>query len=342
MCHLPGLVVLVFIAGAALPTQAMDYEVGDLVVAVRDVDLRVKRGGRVVVTDSVFPGVTMRVKSTSGRWLWVSNGVPGWINKRDVIPLEQAIDFFTEKIEQSPSVAKWRYARAVAWTNKGELDIAIADYTDLIKLRPSPPFFHVRGICYLTKGDYDKAVQDFNEAIRLDPQSGRYYNSRAEAWYEKGEYDRSISDVNEAIRLEPNLASAYKNRGRAYQAQGDIGLAIEDYKKSMQLDPNYEVAHTHFAWLLATSREQRHRDGAMAVKFAERACQLTNWEDPSCMSALAAAHAEEGNFDEALRWERKAQDLYTPKQKEKWAFLEELYESGQPYRQAGTDVERRN
>lgn len=320
-------------ATAAIAEEAAEFGVGDLVVAVSDVDLRVKRQGRIEVTDRVFPGVTMRVKIVNGRWLWVSNGIPGWINKRDVISLDGAIEYFTQKIDEYPKIAKWRYARAVAWTNKGELDIAIADYNELIRLRQSPAFYHVRGICHHSKGDYEKAVNDFNEAIRIDPTSARYYNSRAETRFEQEQYDKAISDAEQAIRLEPHLASAYTNRGRAHEAKGDIGLAVTDYQKAMDIDPNYELAYTHYAWLLATASDARHRDGEHAVKLAERACKLTNWEDPYCLGTLGAAYAELGNFDEAVKWEEKAQELYPPAMKEKWAFLLDLYKEGKPYRQ---------
>jgi tetratricopeptide (TPR) repeat protein len=331
---LPILLLVVVGGMTAKAEESADFVVGDLVVAVGDVDLRVKKDGRVQVTDRVFPGVTMRVKLVSGRWLWVSNGIPGWINKRDVISLDRAIDFFTHKIDENPRISKWRYARAVAWTNKGELDIAIADYTELIRLRQSPPFYHVRGICHHSKGDYDKAVSDFNEAIRLDPTSARYYNSRAETRIEQRDLDRAISDCEQAIRLEPHLASAFTNRGRAYSAKGDIGLAIGDFEKAMSLDPNYELAYTHFAWLLATADEARHRDGERAVKFAERACELTNWEDPYCLGTLGAAYAEVGDFDAALKWETKAQELYPAPIRQKWAFLIDLYKDRKPFRQS--------
>ena len=318
-----------------LPVAAWgnEFKVGDLVVAVEDVDLKVRRDNRIEITDRVFPGVTMRVRAVNGRWLWVSNGMPGWIKYTNVIPLEKSIDYFTAKIDTFPSEARWRYARAVAWTNKGEWDIAIADYTELIKLKRLPAFYHVRGICYHAKKEYDKAISDFNEAIRIDPRSARYHNSRSEAWFEKGNYDRAIVDCDEAIRLEPNLASAYTNRGRAYEKRGDAALAAADYKKSLTLDPNFDLAYTHSAWLMATCKEESLRDGELAVKYAEKACKLTNWEDPHAMGTLAAAYAETGQFDEAVKWEEKAQAMYSPEMKEKWAFLLELYKSGKPYRQ---------
>ncbi|MCA9271130.1 MAG: tetratricopeptide repeat protein, partial [Planctomycetales bacterium] len=227
---------------------------------------------------------------------------------------------------------KWRYARAVTWTNKGELDIAIADYDELIRLRESPAFYHVRGICYHVKGDYDRAIEDFNQAIRIDPGAARYYNSRSQSWYEKGEYLRAQGDGDNAIRLKPSLASAYANRGRALEAQEKFDDAARDYAKSIDADPNYALAYIYYAWLMATSDDEALRDSEKAVKYAERACKLTGWEDANALGTLAAACADAGDFEAAQRWETKAQGLYPAAAKERWAFLLELYQQGKPYR----------
>lgn len=328
-----NLFFLLLVAAVAPVASAKDYDLGDVVVVINDVDLKVRRNGRVHRTDKVFPGVAVRVGAINGRWLWVSNGVPGWIKNSDVIPLDNAIDHFTDRIDRSPADPRWRYARAVTWMNKGEWDIAIADYSELIRLRRSAPFYHVRGICYYAKGSHDRAIDDFNEAIRINPRSARYYNSRSEAWYEKQEYDKALKDSRKAIQLEPNLASAYTNRGKAYNKQGDTDLAVEDFKKSLKLDPNFDLAYTHYAWLLATSDQLQIRDGELAVKYATKACRLTNWEEPHALGTLAAAHAEAGNFEAAVKWEEKAQQLYSPEMKAKWAFLLELYRADKPYRQ---------
>ena len=87
------------------------------------------------------------------------------------------------------------------------------------------------------------------------------------------------------------------------------------------------------AWLMATCTEASLRDGDLAVKYAEKACALTNWEDPHAIGTLAAACAEAGKFEDAVKWEEKAHALYSPELKQKWAFLLELYKSGKPYRQ---------
>src|SRR5439155_6778035 len=77
-----------------------------------------------------------RVEHTNGEWLWLQDeksGVCGWVQARYVIPYEQAIDHFTNKIRANPSSSNY-LSRGIVWDEKGEYDIAIADYNEAIRL----------------------------------------------------------------------------------------------------------------------------------------------------------------------------------------------------------------
>jgi hypothetical protein len=54
------------------------------------------------------------------------------------------------------------------------------------------------------------------------------------------------------------------------------------------------------AWLLATYPDFNGRDGAEAVRLAERACALSSRRIPALVATLAAAYAETGDFPRAL------------------------------------------
>jgi Flp pilus assembly protein TadD len=75
-----------------------------------------------------------------------------------------------------------------------------------------------RGAAHLNKGDIDQAIADYTEAIRLDPYDAEAYNGRGFAYGSKGEYDRAIADYTEAIRLNPNYANKgeYARPGMCY------------------------------------------------------------------------------------------------------------------------------
>ena len=54
------------------------------------------------------------------------------------------------------------------------------------------------------------------------------------------------------------------------------------------------------AWLLATYPDSELRDGAEAVRLAERACALTDRRVPALLATLAAAYAETGDFSRGI------------------------------------------
>ena len=72
-------------------------------------------------------------------------------------------------------------------------------------------------------------------------------------------------------------------------------------------------ALNNLAWELATSPDAGDRDGALAVKLAERACELTHYQTAIFVGTLAAAYAEAGRFDEAVATAQKACALASEK-----------------------------
>jgi cytochrome c-type biogenesis protein CcmH/NrfG len=65
--------------------------------------------------------------------------------------------------------------------------------------------------------------------------------------------------------------------------------------------------------------------------LAEKACELTGDTDSKSLYLLAAAHAEKGNFDNAVAWQLKALDLAPANDKDHMRVCLELYEAGKPY-----------
>jgi serine/threonine-protein kinase len=105
-------------------------------------------------------------------------------------------------------------------------------------------------------------------------------------------------------------------------------------RAAIQLDPKLPNSYRHLAWLQATCPEAAYRDGDEAVAHATRALELTDWKQCEWLDVLAAAHAEVGNFDEAIRWQQKCLDQWPNEMKSELRSRLELYEGGQPFRTA--------
>jgi tetratricopeptide (TPR) repeat protein len=133
--------------------------------------------------------------------------------------------------------------RGVAYKAKGDLDHAIADYTEAIRRDPNyAAAYNSRGIAYKAKGDVDRAITDYDQAIRLNPGSAPAFNNRGYAYFAKSSYDRAVTDFDEAVKLDPQYALAYNNRGYAHFMQKNYDRAITDYDQAIRLDPLPAVA----------------------------------------------------------------------------------------------------
>jgi tetratricopeptide (TPR) repeat protein len=162
------------------------------------------------------------------------------------IPWDQQITNCTDAIRSGKytgaDIARAFFNRGTAYhRGPGDLDRAIADYDEAIRLAPSKAVsYNNRAIAYRAKGELDRAIADYDQAILLDPKHASAYQNRAVIHVERGEFDRAIADYDEAIRLNPKYALAYNNRGHAYQAKGDVARAIADYDEAIGIAPKNE------------------------------------------------------------------------------------------------------
>jgi tetratricopeptide (TPR) repeat protein len=248
---------------------------------------------------------------------------------------DKAIACFDAHIRRNPKSASAYYNRGVAYAFKKNYAKAVSDFTETIRLNPLDVDAYVnRGTAYSFQGDYDKAFEDYDQAINLDPLNADNYYRRGLAHARRKDCEKAILDHDQAIALDPKHVPAYFDRGLCYAWRKRYGEALADLNEANRLDPSNADISGVLAWILATCPTARFRDGKRAVEYAKKACKLSGWKDPSCLEALAAAHAECGDFEAAVRWQTKVIDLRSD---EKAALARaqrglKLYEQGKPYR----------
>jgi tetratricopeptide (TPR) repeat protein len=97
--------------------------------------------------------------------------------------------------------------------------------------------FVKRGYAYEEKSELDMAIADYTEAIRLDTKYSEAYYRRAHVYSDKGNKDNAINDFTTVIRLDPNNANAYYFRAGIYGEIGNFNRAIADYEACLQISP---------------------------------------------------------------------------------------------------------
>lgn len=96
------------------------------------------------------------------------------------------------------------FNRANAYADSGNIDGALADYGQSIKLKADylDSYFN-RGLTYIDKKDFDAAIADFTAAVKIDADYAKAYFGRAKALEAKGDFKAALEDYQHAGRLAP-------------------------------------------------------------------------------------------------------------------------------------------
>ena len=286
---------------------------------------------------------------------------------------EDTIALYDDLLARSPSpilAASALMNRGNAYAAKGDLDKALQDCDEAIQLDPTNAGAYVDRALVLTKESRrEEAIADYNEAIRIKPQQWQAYFNRAADFRDEGELTKAIADLTEVTKLNPKFVGSYVNRGSIYVRQGKVDEAIDDYNAALQLDPNRpevytarasaflrkenygqaladlrtavqmkskkpDVALNSLAWLRATCPKPDIRDGKEAVELATKACELSQWKNLNYIDTLAAAYAEVGNFDQAIKYQNQVvQMTKAPPDDRKFTQRLALYQQHKAYRE---------
>ena len=205
-----------------------------------------------------------------------------------------------------------------------------------LKADPGCGDIHWRlGTVLASQGKTRAAAQHYQTSLHLQP-TVKCYLSFAELLAQSGDQQGALTNCLAALALGPSPVDHAK-AGEVFAALGRGAEAINQYRLALASVPDLVPALNNLAWVLATDPDAKNRNGTEAVRLAERACALTDYQIPVLMGTLAAAYAEAGSFKEAIATAQKARELAQAAGQsdvaEKNRQLLELYKSGRAYRQ---------
>ena len=82
-----------------------------------------------------------------------------------------------------------------------------------------------RAAVFARKDQLDRAIADYGEALRLEPQAD-IYNVRGELWWKRGDRPKALSDFAAAIKLGPDHPAAKGNYKRLAQELERLGALV--------------------------------------------------------------------------------------------------------------------
>ncbi len=266
------------------------------------------------------------------------------------------------------------YFRAgLAAFNIEDFDAAERAYRMAFSFQPNhAEASHGLGVVLAIREKFDEAEAYFLKAIEIDPEFAGAYKDLGSARGRQGKFQEAIDPLREALRINPDdaechmmLGTTLSGLGKVKEGQLHLDMAIRldavhadartsvdvadgflgaekldqaaiHYRRALERGPDYVPALVGLASVLATAEEEGLRDGKKAVALADRACALTRYTDAAALAVLAAAHAETGQFRNAVAIAERALRSARRAEKESLAAWVEQelkrYQYGEPTR----------
>jgi tetratricopeptide (TPR) repeat protein len=231
------------------------------------------------------------------------------------------------------------YHRGLDHLSNRENHQAISNLTRANEISPvHSVVWYWRAIAYYREKEYDKSILDLDKATQMAPYHSNYWYMKGLAYWRTNDPSQAISNASRAIKIEPeHTPNSLWLRGLAYYKTKHYKLAISDLTKAIDRRSDSEEMNNSLAWWLATCSLDELRSGPRAVELATKACEKTAWENSLYLNTLAAACAEAGDFEAAVKWQEKAIVLITETNlathETDFKSRLELYKSGRPYRE---------
>jgi tetratricopeptide (TPR) repeat protein len=168
-------------------------------------------------------------------------------------------------------------------------------------------------------GKVNEALAMIDQVIATDPKNWRSYFLKSAVLILAKRGGEALKQIDTSINLARRsnvsaglLAELYESKARSCIDYGRYDDAKKSLEEAVHLQPSDPTTLNDLAWMLATSKDSRVRDGRRAVAIATKACNLSNWKNAFSIDTLAAASATAGNFADAVKYQQLAMSRLPP------------------------------
>jgi len=239
---------------------------------------------------------------------------------------------------QVPAVEVYKLIdQAVTLEKQGDYKQATTIWRKAVELDPDDAKSHNDlGMNLYLLGSPEEAFQQLRESIRINPILVEGHYNLGRFLLQDGHPDQAVPELERTLDLSPRFSSAQEALAAALVALGKPREALGMWHHALTLQPNSVAALTGAAQILATTTDDKLRNGPEAVTLSSRANDLTSGTNPGVLDVLAEAYAEAGQFSQALTFANRALDLTVAKGDDAKATAIrsriQLYTANTPYR----------
>src|SRR6185369_11490655 len=193
-----------------------------------------------------------------------------------------------------------------------DVEKAQAEFAAALKIAPGIAEQYKRAAnSSFAQGKASSAIPLYDFALLLEPDDLEIHEQLGKALAQTGAFEKAKKQFEFILGEKPGDAGANYNLGLLFVVQFKNESAIAFYRKAIELNTNWPAPLNDLAWILATDPRVEIRNGKEALQLAERACELTHYDEARYLGKLDAALAENGRFDKAMETAEKARTLAT-------------------------------
>ena len=188
--------------------------------------------------------------------------------------------------------------------------------------------------------DYTDVISDLEDLTKVAPKNAQLLYQIGVFYTMSKKSDKAIEKFTASLEADDSNEQVLRSRGDAYLNIGKHTEAVKDYERAVKLKPDDSGLLNNFAWVLATSPDEKVRDGKRAIELGTKSCELTDYKAAHILSTLAAAYAETGDFENARKWSEKAVELGDDEVKDELKKELDTYKQNKPFRELLIEGER--
>ena len=229
----------------------------------------------------------------------------------DMEDKQQLLDLSMKILNKEPENTELRVFRAKLRIEDEKYDDALQEINLALFFDENSSFLDMMKtliLCYKDKANFDdarKAIEkllddkDADARARIVARDAAHVMKDPELMLKISQAVLKQDEKNEyALSLLPSIYIVLKQYDKA----------VEAFEKNIELNPESPTALNNYSWFLATITEDAYRDGKKALELALKAAKATEYKQSFILSTLAAAYAETGDFENAIKTVQKALD----------------------------------
>ena len=193
----------------------------------------------------------------------------------------------------------------MARSYSGDQAGAIAAFEQTLRIDSTESKAHYNlAAIYAANGRQDVAEEQFRAAVAVDPYHRSAHLELAEILRRTGRCREAVGYFDRALELDPGGISARQHLALCQLRLGRYADARALLEDGLAASPDHLGFTDALARVLAASPDAGVRDGARALRLAQQAISIQRRTE--MLETLAMAHAELGQFEEAISWQNQA------------------------------------